>query len=198
VENLVDAFGGKFLIERRARFPEMLAFCTKCGIVSTSVLRRLNATRNKVEHEYYIPTGVEASDFVDIVGLFVEATDRLVDRFPRLLELGSADEKCGVQRHMLRIKFTPNTGVVALEASHLTIEEDRWDQLAKARKQELLQELEGDNASGQGKALLVGDIDEHSYRQATKGFWEKQTLTQSVGDGDAYFAWVRLLLEKSK
>lgn len=63
-------------------FPQKLSFCKDCGVTSPSILQKLNKVRNKLEHEYSIPTKTQVSDYLDIVELFLAATDRIVNQFP--------------------------------------------------------------------------------------------------------------------
>lgn len=110
VGSLVEAYGGRSLFKKLSTFPERLAFCHRCGIISPSVLRRLNAMRNDVEHEYYVPTSEESQTFVDIVALFLEATSWLVYKFPADLELAS-----DVETGFIRIRCVPGSGSIHIE-----------------------------------------------------------------------------------
>lgn len=45
------------------------------GLVPQSILHRVNKARNDLEHRYELPSPVTAENSIDIVGLFVAATD---------------------------------------------------------------------------------------------------------------------------
>lgn len=120
VEGLTEAYGGKWLHKRLSTFPERLSFCNGCGIISPSILRRLNALRNEVEHDYYVPTDEQTADFIDIVDLFLEATSWLVFKFPEDLELASDDVA-----YWFRIKCKPYSGLINI---------DRVDRLERSTK----------------------------------------------------------------
>jgi hypothetical protein len=83
VETLANAFGFSVINTKKwPNFHDYLAYCEKCGIVTPRILKKLNKVRNAVEHEYYIPTESETEDFVDVVELFLAATDRFIYQFP--------------------------------------------------------------------------------------------------------------------
>lgn len=86
VERLCDAFAWKTQGGRRnASFGTRLDYLGKCGVVSPNILRKLNATRNKVEHDYLAPTAEQVEGYVDIVELFLMATKTLLDQFPNCI-----------------------------------------------------------------------------------------------------------------
>jgi hypothetical protein len=110
IECLIDAYGGELLRKELATFPRRLEFCNRCGIVSPTVLRRLNAMRNDVEHDYLIPTREQTLDFVDIIDLFLEASSWLVHKFPEHLELASQ-----AATYWFRIRCVPRSGLINVE-----------------------------------------------------------------------------------
>jgi hypothetical protein len=74
VENLCFGFGAAGLDKKLKNFPSRLEFLERIGIARPRILKKINSLRNIVEHEYKIPNAEEAHDFVDIVGLFLDAT----------------------------------------------------------------------------------------------------------------------------
>lgn len=83
VETLAKAFGFDLINSKKwPNFHDYLAYCEKCGVVTPRILKKLNKVRNAVEHEYYIPDDSETEDFVDVVELFLAATDRFIYQFP--------------------------------------------------------------------------------------------------------------------
>ncbi len=55
-------------------------------MVTGRLLGKLNALRNSLEHEFAIPSAEDAETFVDVVELFLAATDRLMFNFPTQIE----------------------------------------------------------------------------------------------------------------
>ena len=94
VENLCDAFAWKRVKKKRSYpFGVKLEFISDCGIISPAILSRLNKTRNRVEHDYDIPTMEEAVDYIDIVELFVSATKGILNRFPSSITFELFDDE---------------------------------------------------------------------------------------------------------
>mgnify|MGYP001616191469 CR=1 FL=1 len=63
-------------------FPKLIAYARNCGVVAPRVLERLNSRRNMVEHEFDVPKKEDVENFVDVVQLFLAATDRWEPRMP--------------------------------------------------------------------------------------------------------------------
>lgn len=63
-------------------FPKLIAYARNCGVVAPRVLERLNSRRNMVEHEFDVPKKEDVENFVDVVQLFLAATDRWEFRMP--------------------------------------------------------------------------------------------------------------------
>lgn len=116
VELISSAFGiEKLPYKERHNFPNKLEFCRKCGVTGERVLNKLNKIRNLVEHEYRIPTKDELEDFIDIVELFLSATDRFVYHFPVDLELEEfSNENKESLPEICAVEMPPNKGVVRL------------------------------------------------------------------------------------
>lgn len=82
-ETLCDALGWKVAYKnRQLGFDKRLEYLSKCGVLSPRILFRLNKTRNRVEHEYIVPTTEQVEDYLDIVELFIFAVGQILDRFP--------------------------------------------------------------------------------------------------------------------
>ena len=118
VETLANAFGFENGVsnKRYPNFHDYLGYCEKCGVVTPRILKKLNRVRNAVEHEYYIPSKSETEDFIDVVELFLFATERFIYQFPTFLELlpGSQDES---------IKGCPNGVELAIGSGELRLTE---------------------------------------------------------------------------
>ena len=59
-------------------FPKKLEFLNSLGIITTTMMKNCNATRNKLEHEFKIPTKKEAEEFQEIAELFIDSTERIL------------------------------------------------------------------------------------------------------------------------
>jgi hypothetical protein len=86
VDLITNALGiNKLHNAKHLSFPQKIAFCRDCGVTSPSILQKLNRVRNKAEHEYSIPTKTQVCDYIDIIELFLAATDRILYQFPEEL-----------------------------------------------------------------------------------------------------------------
>ena len=65
----------------RGNYPSRVDFLTACGIHTPELLDRLNRFRNEVEHDYVVPTRDQARDIVDVVDLYIRATDKYAGSF---------------------------------------------------------------------------------------------------------------------
>lgn len=114
IDYLVEAYGYK-TFKNRNTFPAKLDYCKKCGIVSPRILTKLNKIRNKVEHDYAVPTGGEVNDFIDVVELFLAATDRLFYRLPDNVVFPGLDEQHDDKfSEIYNVKFIKNSGQVII------------------------------------------------------------------------------------
>ncbi len=114
VETIAKSLG---FVQQKRGFPNFhayLGFCEKCGVVTPRILKKLNTVRNAVEHEYYIPTESETEDFIDVVELFLAATDKFIYQFPVDLEWlpGKVDES--IKFDIRYVKLKPNSGTLTL------------------------------------------------------------------------------------
>lgn len=88
VDTLCEGYGYK-VIQRNKNFPEKLDFLQDLGLVTPRILKKLNSIRNKVEHDYSIPTEEDAELFCDVVELFLFATEGPINQFPDRAEFSS-------------------------------------------------------------------------------------------------------------
>lgn len=61
-------------------FPKKIDFLNYLGIASPNVLKKINKSRNLLEHEYKYPHKEKVDDIIDIVDLFLRATEKIVNR----------------------------------------------------------------------------------------------------------------------
>lgn len=113
-ELLSDALGIKLIAPKgKIPFPKRIGFLRDCGVVGGGILNKLNSTRNAVEHDYIVPDETIAQDFIDVVELFVAASERLLRNFPSLAEVqykSRPDDAPEIQD----ILFPPGEGMIYL------------------------------------------------------------------------------------
>jgi hypothetical protein len=79
----------------RNDFPTKLNFLGSCGVLSPTIIKRINKLRNSVEHDYYMPNEDETLEYLEIVELYLGATHYTATYFPDWInaELISDDEE---------------------------------------------------------------------------------------------------------
>ncbi|MBS9866935.1 hypothetical protein J4H18_23100 [Vibrio alginolyticus] len=122
VEILTDAFGIEHLPKqgKNINFPTRLRFFDKCGIVSPRILSKLNKVRNAVEHDYYIPTRDEVEDYIDVVELFLAATERFFYQFPSDVEF-LCDKIHESAPEISFVEFFPDKGIIQFRGRYEVI-----------------------------------------------------------------------------
>ncbi|MCQ3946826.1 MAG: hypothetical protein DPW21_09030 [Anaerolineae bacterium] len=128
VDTICTAYGYK---SKSRDFPPKLIFLRDLGIVAPKVIEKINKTRNRIEHDYYVPTIEEAYDFIDIVELFLYATFAFVAVFPNetLLLIGDGNNEYEVEEETglpMYIKFTveKNKGKLSLYDSPAQVDQE--------------------------------------------------------------------------
>lgn len=123
VETLANAFGFKNAVcnKRYPNFHDYLDYCEQCGIVTPRILKKLNRVRNAVEHEYYIPTKGETEDFIDVVELFLFATERFIYQFPTFLEWLPGSQDVSVDGCPNAVELSVNSGELRLTEGERTL-----------------------------------------------------------------------------
>jgi hypothetical protein len=81
VDALAVALGWSH-VKGRNDFPTKLNFLGSCGVLSPTIIKRINRFRNSVEHDYYIPSEDEALEYLEIVELYLGATHHTATYFP--------------------------------------------------------------------------------------------------------------------
>ncbi len=120
VETLASLFGFdaiKTKGSRYASFPKYIEFIAKCGIVTPRILTKLNRVRNAVEHAYYTPSKDETENFIDVVELFIAATDRVLYQFPIDIEFLPMTILGGGIPNISLISLEPYSGKLLLNAN---------------------------------------------------------------------------------
>lgn len=87
VDLLSDALGFQRWPARRSGFPARLQFLGRFGLVTPRIVAKVNGLRNRVEHDYHIPDREVVEDYIDVVGLYLDATDKQVRSFTYIRSL---------------------------------------------------------------------------------------------------------------
>lgn len=199
IDLIAQAFGIQEVASPKMLFfPQKLEFCINCGVVGPRILRKLNRVRNAMEHEYYIPSKEETEDFVDVVELFLAATDRFMFRFPDLMELSLKNEDFGgVATKRVGLCTEPGSGVVEISLGQLEADYDEVHAEAAIQREKI--EQESHEVSKQGKEVIALDSIEHlAYRRVIEPKMQKYSFPVSATEGESYFKWVSILTAKSK
>ncbi|MBC7489021.1 MAG: hypothetical protein H7240_02435 [Glaciimonas sp.] len=85
VDALATALGWEHM-KSRNNFPSKLNFLGSCGVLSPTIINRMNRLRNSVEHDYYEPTEDQALEYLEIVELYLGATHYTATYFPSDVE----------------------------------------------------------------------------------------------------------------
>ncbi|EIK45579.1 hypothetical protein O59_002257 [Cellvibrio sp. BR] len=116
VETISKAFGFKSRKSKNnVNFHDHLEYCEKCGVLTPKILKSINKIRNAVEHDYYIPTEVETEEFIDIIELFLAATDKYVCQFPESLDIAVSSASKNNHPALDKISLEPYTGEIKLQ-----------------------------------------------------------------------------------
>ncbi|ENM5903645.1 hypothetical protein I2709_003871 [Vibrio mimicus] len=114
-EILANEFGYQ-KIKKKNNFPSMLEFLEHCGVITASVLQEINSVRNKVEHDYIVPEKSQISIFVDVVKLYLGATDNLLRRFPSNIVFPDTDDECDpIVKGVFNVALLQGKGCVRLK-----------------------------------------------------------------------------------
>jgi len=197
VELLADAFGFKRRIKsNRSSFPQLLEFCSKCGIIAPRILKKLNHIRNLVEHEYLVPSIEEVEDFIDVVQLFLSSTDRFLRKFPTSLELVSEDYDLPDDTHRLRLllRLEPSTGIIKIREKKCNKESDILHKTAKIEFEKVQSEIE-DRKQLQKTFEFGEELKGYVYCKAITKLSEVIKF-EFTAEQNEYFEWVSLLLKK--
>lgn len=119
LEDLCLGFGSKDLRNLRS-FPALVNHVRDCGLVAPRVLERLNTQRNATEHEYSLPVEADVENFIDIVQLFLAATERWVLRRPSDIEFSMKDPDNHTGIRSIRFIFKWKEGKVAVMPLHFS------------------------------------------------------------------------------
>ncbi len=196
VDLLVDTLGFEhWESKEKKHFPKKLEFCAKCGIIAPRILRKLNSTRNRVEHDYDIPDRPETEDFVDVVSLFLAGTQNLIYQFPAELWLSSGEKLLDFREEChLSIKFDFERSVLLMELKELKVTVDEY-QSSMANEIECLREGAGNSSERVPSEM---NLEAAAYRNIGASLFRHCEKTVSVSDGQLFFDWLSFLLLKAR
>ncbi|SRR6266545_4426835 len=106
VDTIANGYGYQKL-KRSSKFPAKLEFLGEIGIATPSIISKLNALRNKVEHEYAVPDLEQIKDYCDVVELFLRATESTINIFPDVVEFESNEHFDRAENDLPRISDLP-------------------------------------------------------------------------------------------
>ena len=76
LDSLIDQLGYLPICRREKwHFPKKVEFIKNLGILAPRILEKINKFRNKLEHEYKVPSKSDAEDALDIALLFVSYSE---------------------------------------------------------------------------------------------------------------------------
>jgi len=130
VETICSGYGYK---SKSKDFPPKLIFLKELGVAAPKIIEKLNKTRNRIEHDYYLPTLDEANDFLDIVELFLYATISFIVVFPDETTLILADDSALREEYSdeelsfehIVVRLEQNTGILSIEDSSMHVGQDK-------------------------------------------------------------------------
>lgn len=125
VDALATALGWEHL-KSRNDFPSKLNFLGSCGVLSPTIIKRMNRFRNTVEHDYYIPTENETLDYLEIVELYLSATHFITIHFPEYIDayLMSDDDEYDPSWNYpeeIDISLPQGDGILTIKDNHQTL-----------------------------------------------------------------------------
>lgn len=83
IDSQLDSLLIGFGLSKRSKdwhFPTKTNFFNSIGVVSPGILKKINAKRNLLEHEYKNPTEEAVEDALDVAELFIKYTDKYLNR----------------------------------------------------------------------------------------------------------------------
>jgi hypothetical protein len=201
IDLIAQAFGIREVASpKKLSFPQKLQFCINCGVIGPRILRKLNRVRNAMEHEYYIPNKEETEDFVDVVELFLTATDRFIYQFPDYIELSVEDEDFGgVTLKSVKLELEPSSGVVEVILRQLeSNQQDEVHTEAAIQRERIEQEIQEASKQGKKTIILDNNIEHAAYSIVLEPRMKRHSFSVSATEGELYFKWISILSTKSK
>ncbi len=117
VDTLLSVLGQtKKSKKERWNFPQKIEFLNKIGILSPSILNKINKKRNLLEHEYKFPRKEEIEDAIDIAELFLNATEKFTTRKVDYFEIYLKDKIIKNQNPGMKISSHINFEFIEKEA----------------------------------------------------------------------------------
>lgn len=108
-----------FALEKKHRnFPNKLEIICGMGLAAPRIIKKINALRNILEHEFKMPSQEKVEDAVDTATLFLEATNRIFAMFPMNFclcgEFDCIEPDC-VQDNTLEFKLHTADGIIKIK-----------------------------------------------------------------------------------
>ena len=192
IDILLVALGIQRLRDKKYEFfPGKLEFLQQCGIVSPAILRRINSIRNKLEHEYLVPSGEATDTCLDVVELFLAATAGLITFFPEQADF--ADTKDRGQIHAT-LSLTLEQGAGRLLAEWHCIDA-KESVLKKQFKLECAHLRSGSGLSKlQKESVKYDGVESAAWHEVFRKHAIRGSKTVEIVDTEEFCSWVRILL----
>jgi len=194
VDILIKGIGANKLKDNKySKFPGKIELLQKCSIVSPAILRRINALRNKLEHEYLVPSVEETETCLDVVELFLAATDKLINSFPEHAQFADDYEDGLNSKRVAWIDCVSASGLLharwkCLEVDEKALSKEIRKEVSKLKDKESLTTIQEKRIRFKG--LKTTAWDSVFSRLAVEG-----SVIVPVDSIDNYCSWVRLLLK---
>lgn len=177
-------------------FPNLLEFCSKCGVVSPKILIKLNKKRNMMEHEYYVPTKEEAEDFTDIVELFLSATNYIIRHFPTDIELYDIrNYPEGLFQPSIEFTLQPYTGRLDIKYRYFNFPYDKLQDYIAVEKKKIEHKIAEKSQVGE-EIELRENVDQIACKYVNQQHFKNTTYTFTVKDSSQYFEWVSFIMRE--
>ena len=89
IDQVWATFGFEF---RRLSLPRKTELLVQLGFIAPRILRKVNQSRNFLEHEYAVPNQEQIEESLDLASLFIESTRKHLDFFMDEFSIGNNDE----------------------------------------------------------------------------------------------------------
>ena len=108
-------------IRGQTSFPRKIKVINQTGVIAPSILSKINKTRNKIAHDYYLPTTDEVQNAIDVAELFYYSTNRLSKLFVNSMTVIQNDEE------LFSITYNVNEIFIEIELPNLKKTDDELD-----------------------------------------------------------------------
>ncbi len=177
-------------------FPKRINIIEQIGLVSGRTLKNLNKLRNVVEHEYHTPEYSDAELFVDVVELFIQATQSIVieAKYTKLIELNETFTCPTCKGSLLTIYLFGFLGQVLIISEEFVKDlndfRSEFFLNLKTKEKELLKKNSVKNLNDKEKKNLFSDV----YNPLIiKNRVTYKKIIKKIDERDSYLKWLELI-----